>query len=151
MDGGVIHTRMSETFVACQSCGGLLRPLTICNLPNTIFTVPSPMFASDTYPHLSYLNQAQAATREQVLERTEVMVDTDESWKLVVYNDEVNTFDWVIECLVDICQHTVEQAEQCAWIIHTRGKYAVKLGSMDDLLPRRRALDDRGLSATVEQ
>ena len=49
---------------------------------------------------------------------------------LVVHNDEVNTFDWVIQSLVEICRHSVEQAEQCAMIIHFKGKYAVRQGRM---------------------
>jgi ATP-dependent Clp protease adaptor protein ClpS len=73
-----------------------------------------------------------------------------EGYKLILYNDDVNTFEWVISSLMEICDHTQEQAEQCAWFIHTKGKYAVKHGSMDYLLPRRRALEDRGLSAVIE-
>lgn len=69
---------------------------------------------------------------------------------LVVHNDEVNTFDWVIESLVEICKHTWEQAEQCAFIIHFKGKYAVKHGEMKSLRPMREALSDRGISATIE-
>jgi len=70
--------------------------------------------------------------------------------RLVVHNDEVNTFDWVIESLVDICKHTWEQAEQCAYIIHFKGKYAVKHGRMRSLQPMRDALSERGISATIE-
>ena len=69
---------------------------------------------------------------------------------LVVHNDEVNTFDWVIQSLVEICRHTWEQAEQCALIIHYNGKYAVKQGEMHALRPMREALTDRGINATIE-
>ncbi len=69
---------------------------------------------------------------------------------LVVWNDEVNTFDWVIESLIDICHHTCEQAEQCALLIHFKGKYAVKKGSFNDLKPMREALTDRGINATID-
>jgi len=72
------------------------------------------------------------------------------SYRIIIFNDEVNTFDWVIACLVEICQHTTDQAEQCAWIIHTKGKYAVKHGSFKTLEPICTALCDRGLSASIE-
>ena len=69
---------------------------------------------------------------------------------LVVHNDDVNTFDWVIISLVEICNHTYEQAEQCAYIIHFSGKYAVKHGSDNTLKPMKNALVDRGINATIE-
>ena len=68
---------------------------------------------------------------------------------LIVWNDEVNTFDHVIESLIAICGHSPEQAEQCALIIHTKGKYAVKNGSFDELRPCCEALIDRGINATI--
>ncbi len=70
--------------------------------------------------------------------------------RLVVHNDDVNTFDWVIKSLVEICKHTLEQAEQCAYIIHYKGKYAVKEGEKQMLKPMREALIDRGINATLE-
>jgi len=69
---------------------------------------------------------------------------------LVVHNDDVNTFDWVIISLIEICSHTFEQAEQCAYIIHYSGKYAVKHGAHDILHPMKDALVDRGIQATIE-
>lgn len=69
---------------------------------------------------------------------------------LVVHNDEKNTFEWVIQALVEICKHTVEQAEQSTWIIHFKGKYAVKHGPLDDLRPMREAITERGIGATIE-
>lgn len=72
-------------------------------------------------------------------------------WQLIVWNDEVNTFDWVIKSLVEICHHTMEQAEQCALFIHFRGKYGVKRGDFDTLRPMCEALLDRGITATVEE
>jgi ATP-dependent Clp protease adaptor protein ClpS len=77
-------------------------------------------------------------------------VAVDEPFSLIVWNDNINTFDWVIETLVDICSHTPEQAEQCAWIIHTNGKYSVKDGSYDELKPMCEAIVERGIGATVE-
>ena len=69
---------------------------------------------------------------------------------LVLYNDEVNTFDWVIESLIKICKHDLLQAEQCSLIVHHNGKCAVKNGVFDDLKPMKEALQERGLSATIE-
>jgi ATP-dependent Clp protease adaptor protein ClpS len=80
----------------------------------------------------------------------DVEVLDDTGLRLVVHNDDVNTFDWVIESLVKICSHTLEQAEQCAWIIHYHGKYAVKQGVMRELNPMRQGLIDRGINATLE-
>jgi ATP-dependent Clp protease adaptor protein ClpS len=68
-----------------------------------------------------------------------------------VWNDEVNTFEWVIETLVDVCGHNVEQAEQSAMIIHLRGKYAVKNGDYDHLKPMCEAITERGIGATIEE
>lgn len=69
---------------------------------------------------------------------------------LIVWNDEVNTFDHVIESLMDICEHSPEQAEQCALFIHHKGKYGVKKGSFDLLRPKAEALIDRGIQATID-
>jgi ATP-dependent Clp protease adaptor protein ClpS len=69
---------------------------------------------------------------------------------LVLHNDEVNTFDFVIESLIKICEHTVEQAEQCTYLVHYKGKCDVKSGSTAYLRPMRHALVDRGLTATIE-
>jgi ATP-dependent Clp protease adaptor protein ClpS len=68
---------------------------------------------------------------------------------LVVYNDDVNTFDHVIETLVEVCGHSLEQAEQCTLLIHYKGKCAVKKGTFDELAPMRNAICRRGISAEV--
>lgn len=83
-------------------------------------------------------------------EDTDVLTTLDEPYSLIVWNDEVNTFEWVIETLVEVCGHSAEQAEQCAYIIHFQGKYAVKQGSYDDLKPQCDAITDRGIGATLE-
>lgn len=84
------------------------------------------------------------------LEDTDVITAHDSPFSLIVWNDEVNTFEWVIETLMEVCGHSQEQAEQCAMIIHTKGKYAVKRGSYDDLKPQCDAITDRGIGATIE-
>ncbi|HRG67478.1 MAG TPA: ATP-dependent Clp protease adaptor ClpS [Saprospiraceae bacterium] len=70
--------------------------------------------------------------------------------ELIVYNDDINTFDWVIESLMDICRHSFEQAEQLSLIVHFKGKAIVKTDSFNILRPMKDALCDRGLSAVIE-
>ena len=82
---------------------------------------------------------------------TDLVIDDGSNCQLVVWNDEVNTFDWVIETLIEICGHTPEQAEQCAMFIHTKGKYAVKNGSYEILKPMCDSITERGIGATVEE
>ncbi len=72
------------------------------------------------------------------------------TYNIVLYNDDVNTFDWVIDSLVELCDHSNEQAEQCALLVHYKGKCQVKSGSYHDLKPICEALLDRGLSAKLE-
>ena len=79
------------------------------------------------------------------------LIDQVHTFNLIVWNDEVNTFDWVIETLVEVCGHTYEQAEQCAFIIHFQGKYAVKKGDYETLNPMREAINNRGINATIEE
>jgi ATP-dependent Clp protease adaptor protein ClpS len=83
-------------------------------------------------------------------ESEETAVLSEELHNLVVWNDDVNTFDWVITSLVEICGHESLQAEQCALIIHHNGKCGVKKGSFDDLRPQAEALIDRGIQATID-
>jgi ATP-dependent Clp protease adaptor protein ClpS len=82
----------------------------------------------------------------------DVLLDTavEQPCQLIVWNDEVNTFEWVIETLMDVCKHTAEQAEQCALLIHTKGKYSVKNGQYEELKPPCDAITERGINATIE-
>ena len=80
----------------------------------------------------------------------DVLTSVEDPYSLIVWNDEVNTFEWVIETLIEVCGHSQEQAEQCAMIIHTKGKYAVKRGSYEELKPQCDAITDRGIGATIE-
>ncbi|HEV7350676.1 ATP-dependent Clp protease adaptor ClpS [Telluribacter sp.] len=81
----------------------------------------------------------------------EIVVETIEKEvkALVVFNDEVNTFDWVIETLIQVCDHTPQQAEQCTLIIHYKGKCRVKEGEFEDLVPMRNEICRRGISAEI--
>lgn len=87
----------------------------------------------------------------EILLETDLLTLEGNNYVLVVWNDEVNTFDWVIETLVEVCGHSAEQAEQCAMIIHTKGKYAVKEGELEVLKPQCTAITDRGINATIEE
>ncbi|MAY23291.1 MAG: hypothetical protein CMC74_10975 [Flavobacteriaceae bacterium] len=69
--------------------------------------------------------------------------------QIVLYNDEVNTFDHVIDTLIYTCEHTPIQAEQCAMIVHYKGKCTVKSGSFEDLKPRCSKILEAGLSAEI--
>ena len=86
----------------------------------------------------------------QYEEEIGVLTMREDPYSLVVWNDEVNTFEWVIETLVEVCGHSTEQAEQCAYIIHFQGKYAVKNGTYEDLKPQCDAITERGIGATIE-
>ena len=90
-------------------------------------------------------------TRWQEEEVVAVEEKVEDQPKIVVYNDDYNTFDWVIQCFVEICSHTATQAEQLSYLIHFNGKATVKSGSMKELKPIKDALIDRGLSAVIEK
>jgi len=89
----------------------------------------------------------------QTEEQTSVDAETLEAkgYEIVLHNDDYNTFDHVIEMLVRYCEHTEEQAHQCALIVHFKGKCSVKKGDYDDLRPRCEALLQAGLTATIEE
>lgn len=82
---------------------------------------------------------------EEVLEKTLDQMNNE----IVLYNDDVNTFDHVIETLVAACDHSHIQAEQCAMLVHFKGKCTVKTGAYDELVPRCSKLLQAGLSAEI--
>lgn len=96
------------------------------------------------------MNLYNGHTETDMKEETDVLTLTEDPCHLIVWNDNVNTFEWVIETLMEICGHSYEQAEQCAMIIHFHGKYAVKNGTYDTLKPLCDAITERGINATVE-
>ncbi|MDW8303119.1 MAG: ATP-dependent Clp protease adaptor ClpS [Bacteroidia bacterium] len=75
--------------------------------------------------------------------------DNDRTAQLIVYNDDINTFDYVEECLMRICHHTYEQAQQCAHLIHWRGSYCVKQGEYPTMKNMAEKLRRCGLRASV--
>ena len=90
------------------------------------------------------------ATNTKQKEEADTLTTTESYCSLIVWNDDVNTFDWVIETLVEVCGHSAEQAEQCAIFIDAKGKYAVKEGSYEILKPQCDAITERGINSTIE-
>lgn len=70
--------------------------------------------------------------------------------QIIVYNDDVNSFQWVIQSLIEVCEHEPQQAEQCAMLVHFKGKCDVKSGSFEELKPRCLELLNRKISAKIE-
>ncbi|MBQ0016374.1 MAG: ATP-dependent Clp protease adaptor ClpS [Bacteroidales bacterium] len=91
------------------------------------------------------MNQHQHQTATD----SDAAVLEDHGCQLMLYNDDVHTFDYVIKALVDICRHTFEQAEQCAILVHCIGKCAVKTGSMEELMPMHTALLGKQLTSEI--
>ncbi len=85
---------------------------------------------------------------EELLE-LDLITQEKELNNLILFNDDVNTFEWVIECLMKYCDHDVLQAEQCATLVHYTGKCAVKQGELNKLKPICEALLEKGLSAEI--
>jgi ATP-dependent Clp protease adaptor protein ClpS len=83
-------------------------------------------------------------------EITEVVIKEEATKALLLYNDDVNTFDFVSESLIKVCKHDAIQAEQCTYLVHYTGKCVVKNGTFKVLKPLCQALLDRGLSAKIE-
>lgn len=79
------------------------------------------------------------------------VIDSGNRSYLIVYNDDFNTFDWVIKCFMEVCKHSSQQAEQLSYIVHFKGKATVKTGAKSELKPMKDALVERGLSAVIEE
>ncbi|MEG1026771.1 MAG: ATP-dependent Clp protease adaptor ClpS [Flavobacterium sp.] len=90
------------------------------------------------------------STKEQILEEVKIEELLGNQNTIVLFNDDVNTFDHVIETLVKVCNHEALQAEQCAMLVHYKGKCDVKSGEITDLVPMCSALLDAGLSAEIQ-
>ncbi|MCQ9633734.1 ATP-dependent Clp protease adaptor ClpS [Chryseobacterium sp. WG14] len=87
--------------------------------------------------------------KRQYEEEVLVLDDTDDVYKLVLHNDDIHTFDYVIDSLIEVCKHTLEQAEQCTMLVHYKGKCTVKTGSMDVLKPMHEKLISRELTSEI--
>ena len=91
----------------------------------------------------------KTSLKEQELIEVIEAIDITEVKSLVVFNDDFNTFEHVIETLIKVCEHTQEQAEQCTLLIHYKGKCAVKEGDFDTLRPLREAICEAGIDAKI--
>jgi ATP-dependent Clp protease adaptor protein ClpS len=89
------------------------------------------------------------STLTEVLEEVAIQENVAFNNEIVLFNDDVNTFDHVIETLILVCQHSAEQAEQCAVLVHYKGKCTVKTGSLKELEPQCSSLLEAGLSAEI--
>jgi len=89
------------------------------------------------------------STKKKIQEEVDVLEKETNLNEIVLFNDDVNTFDHVIDSLIDICDHTLEQAEQCAILVHYKGKCTVKTGEYNYLKPRCTMLLSKGLSAEI--
>ena len=89
------------------------------------------------------------STREKELEDVLLEEETTSEHEIVLFNDDVNTFDHVITTLINVCEHTPEQAEQCSLIVHYKGKCTVKTGESSFLEPKCSKLLQAGLSAEI--
>ncbi len=93
---------------------------------------------------------SQHQFQEELQEKVVETISGEEINDLIVYNDDINTFDHVINTLIKVCKHTAEQAEQCTLLVHYKGKCAVKKGSYLELIPLRQGMVDAGISAEIE-
>ena len=88
-------------------------------------------------------------SKEQIQEDFDIAEKETNKYEIILFNDDIHTFDYVIDSLIEICEHTLEQAEQCTYLVHYKGKCAVKTGEYDELKPRCTRLLQKGLSAEI--
>ena len=89
------------------------------------------------------------STKEKIQEEVAILEQEVAQHEIILFNDDVNTFEFVIKALIDVCKHTPEQAEQCTFLVHYKGKCAVKTGEYDELKPPCTQLLNLGLSAEI--
>jgi ATP-dependent Clp protease adaptor protein ClpS len=89
-----------------------------------------------------------AKEKSAPIDKSEELVDSEK--ELILFNDEYNTFDFVIETLIEVCGHDLHQAEQCAWIAHYKGKCAVKSGTFNELKPLFDEMSIRDLTVSID-
>ncbi|MCB0459279.1 MAG: ATP-dependent Clp protease adaptor ClpS [Flavobacteriaceae bacterium] len=89
------------------------------------------------------------STKQKKQEEVDVLEKEVPQHEIILFNDDVHTFEFVIESLIDVCEHTPEQAEQCTYLVHFKGKCAVKTGEYEELKPRCTRLLNLGLTAEI--
>jgi len=99
--------------------------------------------------HRKTMKPVKPAQKQEVLVEVMEAVETTDLMDLVVFNDDINTFEHVIATLIRVCKHTQEQAEQCTYLIHHKGKCTVKSGSFEFLQPFREAICEAGIDARI--
>ena len=90
-------------------------------------------------------------TLEEILAESGISTSSESESKLVLWNDDHNSFEWVIICLVTFLKFSPEKAEKAAWTVHLQGKEIVKTGSKDSLMPYKKLLEERGLTVSIEE
>ena len=90
-------------------------------------------------------------TLEEILAESGISTSSEQEHRLVLWNDDHNSFEWVIICLVTFLNFTPEKAEQAAWTVHLQGKEVVKTGSKESLEPYKKLLEERGLTVSIEE
>ena len=88
-------------------------------------------------------------TKEKTQENVDVLEQQVNQYEIVLFNDDVHTFDYVIDSLINVCEHSLEQAEQCTFLVHYKGKCAVKTGELKELKSKCTQLLNLGLSAEI--
>jgi ATP-dependent Clp protease adaptor protein ClpS len=91
------------------------------------------------------------ATITKKKEKSEVDMLLSQPYKIILHNDDHNSFEWVITCLMKICGHEFEQANQCAHLVHFKGECDVKYGDFEKLSVMKEKLQNAGLSVTLEE
>lgn len=88
-------------------------------------------------------------TKEKTQESTDVVEQEVNQQEIILFNDDIHTFDYVIDSLISVCEHTLQQAEQCTYLVHFKGKCAVKTGEFNELKTKCSKLLELGLSAEI--
>jgi ATP-dependent Clp protease adaptor protein ClpS len=105
----------------------------------------------DGFFNVKQRDMATNTKRKTAEASQELVSETNEQYVLVLCNDDINSFEYVMLTLVSICKHTKEQAEQCAMITHYKGKCDIKIGAFEELVKIKRILIDKGLTVIVEK
>ena len=95
--------------------------------------------------------KTKTKTLEEILSDSKISTNSQEVQKLILWNDDHNSFEWVIVCLATLLQFTLKDAEAAAWKVHLEGKEVVKTGSKEELEPYKKLLEERGLTVSIEE